>query len=68
MSFRILTEAGDSIITEDAADTLVYLHGFSSGITGFNDERVFGGYFGGRLKGTTVACPGDNANKVKSCC
>lgn len=32
------------------------------------DERVFGGYFGGRLRGTTVSCAGDNANKVKPCC
>lgn len=37
-------------------------------LIGFNDEQVFQGYLGGRLKGTTVACPGDNANEAKSCC
>jgi len=36
-------------------------------IFGFNDERVYGGYLGGRLKGTTVACVAANANKVKPC-
>lgn len=34
----------------------------------FRDEEIFTGYLGGKLRGTTVACPGDNANKVKPCC
>jgi hypothetical protein len=37
-------------------------------ILSFDDERVEGGYFGGRLRGTTVACTGRNTNKVKPCC
>lgn len=37
-------------------------------IFGFNDELVPVGYLGGRLQGTTVACPGDNANEAKPCC
>lgn len=34
----------------------------------FDDEQMFTGYLGGRLRGNTVACPGDNANEAKPCC
>lgn len=35
----------------------------------FSGEEVFfRGYLGGRLKGTTVACPGNNVNGAKPCC
>lgn len=71
MSFRILAENGDAIVSEDSLYTLVY-QGGAGAVTylllGFSDEQVFGGYFGGRLRGTTVSCAGDNANKVKPCC
>lgn len=37
-------------------------------VRGFVDERVFQGYLGGKLEGTTIACPGDNVNKDEPCC
>lgn len=40
----------------------------SYALFGFDDEQIYTGYLGGRLSGTTIACPGENANKVKPCC
>lgn len=33
----------------------------------FNDEEIFTGYLGGKLRGKTVACPGRNANTARKC-
>lgn len=70
-SYRVAAadEYGDPISPQSAAMSVSTTGDVSEqGIIGFNDEQVYGGYFGGRLKGTTVACAGDNANKVKPCC
>lgn len=34
----------------------------------FDDEEVFGGFFGGKLRGKTIACTGANVNRSKPCC
>ena len=34
----------------------------------FDDEEVYGGYLGGKLRGKVVACPGRNASIAKTCC
>ena len=33
----------------------------------FDDEEIFIGYLGGKLRGKTVACPGRNANTARKC-
>lgn len=33
----------------------------------FDDEEIFTGYLGGKLRGKTVACPGRNANTARKC-
>lgn len=37
-------------------------------VIAFNDEEVYGGYLGGKLRGKVVACPGRNAPTIKSDC
>lgn len=37
-------------------------------IIAFDDERIYGGYLGGKLRGKVVACPGRNASIAKTCC
>jgi hypothetical protein len=36
-------------------------------ILAFNDEEIYGGYLGGKLRGKVVACPGRNAPIIKPC-
>ncbi len=37
-------------------------------IIAFDDEVIYGGYLGGKLRGKVVACPGRNASIAKTCC
>lgn len=38
-----------------------------SDIYAFNDEAIYTGYLGGKLRGKTIACPGNNANSARKC-
>lgn len=67
-TYKIVVSDGTNFLS-DASNEIEHSIGEQRlNLSLFDDERVFGGYFGGRLRGKVVACPGSNVNKSKARC
>jgi hypothetical protein len=59
----------DEVISEfaEVEVTIPLLGSTEVPMVGFDDEQVYGGYLGGKLRGKVVACPGRKATIAKPC-
>lgn len=70
--FKIVAYDGTNFLSADSNEVSITIandpaEDVLNDIFLFDDEEIFTGYLGGKLRGKTVACPGRNANTARKC-